>query len=153
MSSKILNYLDPRTVIVGLEAENSTEVIQSLGSKLMEAGYVHGTFIEAALTREKSLPTGLPLGGEYNAAIPHTDIEHVIKSALGMATLKAPVDFQNMIEPEESVPVRLVFILALDQPKAQIEMLQEIAGVLQDAALVAKLMEAQTFADVQAALA
>jgi PTS system galactitol-specific IIA component len=92
------------------------------------------------------------LGGDINAAIPHTDIEHVVKSGLGMATLVNPVTFQNMIAPDEAVPVRLVFILALDQPKAQIEMLQEIAGVLQNPDLVARLMQARDFDGIKAAL-
>jgi mannitol/fructose-specific phosphotransferase system IIA component (Ntr-type) len=42
--------------------------------------------------------------------------------------------------------------MALEQPKTQVEMLQEIAGVLQDADVINCLMEAETFDDVQAAL-
>jgi Phosphotransferase system mannitol/fructose-specific IIA domain (Ntr-type) len=80
-----------------------------------------------------------------NAAIPHTEIEHVIKPALGLVTLAKEVNFQNMVSPSESVPVRMVFVLALEQPKAQIEMLQEIASVLQNPELVKRLLEATTF--------
>jgi mannitol/fructose-specific phosphotransferase system IIA component (Ntr-type) len=39
------------------------------------------------------MPTGLPLGGEFNAAIPHVDIEYVNKSALALATLCTPSDY------------------------------------------------------------
>jgi PTS system galactitol-specific IIA component len=42
--------------------------------------------------------------------------------------------------------------MALDQPKAQIEMLQEIAGVLQNPAIIERLMSANDFEDVQTAL-
>ena len=69
-----------------------------------------------------------------------------------MATLTEPVVFHNMISPEETVDVRLVFILALDQPKSQIEMLQEVAGVLQNPGLVTDLMDAQYFDQVCEAL-
>jgi len=101
--------------------------------------------VKAAIDREKQLPTGLPLAGGINAAIPHTEIEHVIKPALGMATLKKPVAFQNMISPEEMVPVRLVFLLALEKPKAQVEMLQEIASVLLNSVLVEELLNENTY--------
>jgi PTS system galactitol-specific IIA component len=88
------------------------------------------------------------LGGKINAAIPHTEIEHVLKPALGMATLKNEVDFRNMVSPTESVPVRLVFLLALEQPKAQIEMLQEVAGVLQNADLVERLVSQTDYSEL-----
>jgi PTS system galactitol-specific IIA component len=114
---------------------------------------VRSTFIQAALDRERQLPTGLPLEGKYNAAIPHTDIEHVIRPALALATLTDPVIFQNMIQPEEGVPVQIVFVMALEQPKSQVEMLQEIAGVLQDSQRIELLMQAASFEQVQQALA
>src|SRR5512142_199627 len=125
------DFLVPEAVILGMDAATASEVIHNLGGKLLSAGYVRETFIEAVLEREKTIPTGLPLSGKHNAAIPHTDIEHVIKPGLGMATLVKPVVFNNMISPEEKVEVRLVFVLALEQPKSQIEMLQEVAQVLQ----------------------
>src|SRR5882724_9705130 len=102
-----------------MQARSAEEVIRKLGQKLLEAGFVRDTFIEAALAREKMIPTGLPLAGDYNAAIPHTDVEHVIKSGIGMAVLEQTVDFHNMLSPEEIVAVRLVFVLALDRPKSQ----------------------------------
>jgi mannitol/fructose-specific phosphotransferase system IIA component (Ntr-type) len=42
--------------------------------------------------------------------------------------------------------------LALDHPKSQIAMLQQIANVLQKPSIVEKLMSAATFEEVQAAL-
>jgi len=152
MSETILRFLEPEAVSLGLNVTSAREVIENLGGKLYAAGYVKESFVEAALTRESQLPTGLPLAGEVNAAIPHTDVIHVKKSGLALATLTAPVVFKNMINPEEDVPCRLVFVMALDQPKAQVEMLQEIAGLLQNDALVARLVAAETYEDVKQAL-
>ena len=98
------------------------------------------------------MPTGLPLGGDYNAAIPHVDIEYVKKSALGLATLKDPVVFYNMIENDEEVPCKLVIMLALDKPKSQVEMLQSIAEVLQKPEIIEELISAQTVEEIYAAL-
>ena len=138
----LVNLLVKSAIILNYQAEDAKEVITALGDKLFDAGYVKASFVEGALTRENSMPTGLPLEGSVNAAIPHTDIEHVYKAGVAMATLTDPVIFQNMAIPDEAVQVRLVFLLALDQPKAQIEMLQEIAGILQNPELIERLMEA-----------
>ena len=53
------------------------------------------------------MPTGLPLAGGINAAIPHMDLEDVLKPGVALATLLEPVIFQNnTIASEEGVPVR-----------------------------------------------
>lgn len=148
MSQTMLQLLEPKGVLLHVDAKDANTIIQMLGSRLLEAGYVKDSFVNAAIDRESRLPTGLPLGGRFNAAIPHTDIDHVIKPGLALATLKNPVTFQNMAIPTETVDVSLVFLLALEQPKAQIEMLQEIAGVLQAPEVVAALMQATGYEEV-----
>ncbi len=147
----ILDFLVPDAVALHYAAADSKDVISHLGKCLLDAGYVRDSFVDAALDRESRLPTGLPLGGDFNAAIPHTEVEHVIKPGLAMATLTAPVTFQNMVAPDEAVPCQLVFVMALDQPKAQIEMLQEIAGVLQNSEIIQLLIAASDFDEIRAA--
>ena len=146
----ILDFLVPGSVALHYAASDSKDVISHLGRLLFDAGYVRDSFVDAALDRESRLPTGLPLSGDVNAAIPHTEVEHVLKPGLAMATLSAPVTFQNMVSPEEAVPCQLVFVMALDQPKAQIEMLQEIAGILQNPTITNRLMKANDFEEVRA---
>jgi PTS system galactitol-specific IIA component len=149
MANNIVKLLEPSAVKLNITAEDSKDVVTQLGNLLYKSGYVKETFSEAALAREKEMPTGLPLMGNYNAAIPHTDVEHVYKPALALATLTEPITFQNMIAPEEPVPVQLVILMALDKPKAQVEMLQEIAGVLQDTEIIKRLMNAKTYDEVR----
>jgi PTS system galactitol-specific IIA component len=149
---KLLQLLEPKAVRLDLEARDANEIVSILGESLFDAGYVLETFVEAALTRESELPTGLPLAGDYNAAIPHTDIEHVLKPGLALATLTKPVVFHNMVNPEEEVPVQLVILMALDEAKAQVEMLQEIASVLQNSQVITRIMQAQDFHEVQVVL-
>jgi len=148
----IATFLNPEAILLQLEAESSEDVIRALGGKLLEMGRVKDDFVAATLKREAEMPTGLPLGGDVNAAIPHVDIEYVNQSALALATLAKPVVFYNMVENEVEVPCQLVIMLALDAPKSQIEMLQEISSVLQQPAVIASIMEAQTADDVLAAV-
>ncbi|MDK2981539.1 MAG: galactitol system component [Chloroflexota bacterium] len=145
MSRVIAELLQPTCVLLQQNYDNSEDIIRAISAELFKAGYVRESFAQAAIDREKNLPTGLPLAGGINAAIPHTEIEHVIKPALGLVTLNKEVNFQNMVDPTQTVPVRLVFILALEQPKAQIEMLQEIACVLQNPDLVERILKADNF--------
>ena len=145
---KITEFLSKEAVVLGMEASSSEEVIRVLGGKLRDQGLVKDNFVDAALEREANMPTGLPLGGDYNAAIPHVDIEYVNQSALGLATLKDDVVFYNMVENDVEVPCRLIIMLALDQPKSQIEMLQSVAGVLQNPEVISKLVQAETVDEV-----
>jgi galactitol PTS system EIIA component len=144
----IRDFLSEETVIIGMQAESSEEVIRKLGGKLRDQGFVKEDFVEAALEREANMPTGLPLGGKYNAAIPHVDIEYVNQSALGLATLTNEVVFYNMVENDLEVPCRLVIMLALDQPKSQIEMLQSVASILQDPETIEGLVQAKTVDEI-----
>ena len=145
---KITDFLSKEAVVLGMDAATAEEVIRVLGGKLRDQGLVKDNFVDAALEREANMPTGLPLGGDYNAAIPHVDIEYVNQSALGLATLKEEVVFYNMVENDVEVPCRLIIMLALDQPKSQIEMLQSVAAVLQDPEVITRLVRAETVDEV-----
>jgi PTS system galactitol-specific IIA component len=153
MSLEIVNILEENAVLLNLEAENSDEVIRELAVQLYETGYVQDTFADAAIEREKTLPTGLPLMGDINAAIPHTDIVHVKKPGLGLATLKNPVTFNNMVSPDETVEVQFVVLMALDEAKAQVEMLQAIAGLLQNPDIIEAVFKAESPSEVKEILA
>jgi PTS system galactitol-specific IIA component len=149
---KIIDFLHQEAIILNMKAASSEEVIRELGGKLRNLGFVKEDFVEATLQREANMPTGLPLGGDYNAAIPHVDIEYVNKSALGLATLQEPVVFYNMVENDVEVPCQLVIMLALDKPKSQVEMLQSVAGVLQNPEIIEELMIARSVEEIYAVL-
>ncbi len=148
----ISQLLVPQAILLHNLAPDSSTIIQRLGERLHQLGYVNDGFTDATLRREAGMPTGLPLGGEYNAAMPHVDLEYVRRPAVALATLQQPVIFHHMVMTEEEVPVQLVLMLALDQPKSQIEALQEIAELLQKPEVVSGLMAAETANDVFAVL-
>ena len=56
-------------IVLNYPAKDAEDVVTELGRCLFEAGYVRDSFVQAALERERSLPTGLPLLGGINAAI------------------------------------------------------------------------------------
>ena len=149
---RISSFLPVEAVQLHVPAKTAREIIESLGGILSRSGYVKPGFVAATLKRETAMPTGLPLGGQINAAIPHVDAEYVERPALALATLQDPVVFRNMVDPEAEVPVRLVIMLALDNPKSQVEMLQQVAEILQNPSIVNRLMAASSPDDVMAVL-
>ena len=131
-------------VLPRLQAGSAEQVIRELGGILKEHGYVADGFAQATLDRERETPTGLPLAGAVNAALPHVDPSHVLRPAVGLATLVDPVEFGHMVEEGRRVAVRLVIMLALDKAEAQVQTLSEVAGILQDPALVDAIMACET---------
>ena len=148
MARALMNFLDPGAIVLGLKAATDQEVIRILAGRLEILGYVKPSFADAVLAREAMLPTGLPLGGDNNVAVPHTDPEHVLRPGLALATLVEPVSFSNMEDLDEKLKVRVVFLMALNDKDRQIEMLQEIAGTIQSPEIISALIQSKSVEDV-----
>ncbi len=148
MAQALMNYLDPGAIVLGLKAATDHDVIRILADRLQALGYVKPSFADAVIAREVMLPTGLPLGGDNNVAVPHTDPEHVLRPGLALATLVEPVSFSNMEDPDEQLQVSVVFLMALNDKDKQIEMLQEIAGTIQSPEIISALIQSESVEDV-----
>jgi PTS system galactitol-specific IIA component len=48
----------------------------------MKRGYVKDTFVDGILHRERTNPTGLMVEDLINIAIPHTDVDRVIRPTI-----------------------------------------------------------------------
>lgn len=152
MARALMNFLDPQAIALGVEAQDNEAVIRLLAGKLEALGYVRPSYADAVVKRETTMPTGLPLGYALNVAIPHTDPEHVLKPGIALAVLRKPVDFANMEDPDEAVPVGYVFLLAINDKDKQIDMLQEIMDTIQSEAALASLSNARSIEDIGAVL-
>lgn len=152
MSFRVSSYLVPEGVILGQEAANANDVIGLLADHLRRARIVHPSYGSAAIAREATMPTGLPLGDGFAVAVPHTDPEHVITSGIALATLKSPVLFGSMDDPEAKIPVHIVFALALRSKDEQIDMLNAIGRLLQDGERLKRLSAANSAEEVASLL-
>ena len=119
-------------VLLDVEAEDNFDLLRQAAQRLHEHGYVKDSYADAVVAREKVFATGLPtvMGG---VAIPHTDVEHVNTPAVCIARLKKPVDFIVMGDDTETVSVDCIFMLAMKEAHAQLTLLQNLMGILQDA--------------------
>ncbi|NRT32884.1 PTS sugar transporter subunit IIA [Clostridium beijerinckii] len=134
-------------IALNLEVKNKEEVIQELGKRMFEKGYVKSTYIDAVLEREKTLPTGLDIG-EMCVAIPHTDSKHVNQSNVALAVLKNPVEFRNMIDPSKKVEVMVVFLLAINDPDSQVTLLSKLMSVFQNVELLKQIKSSSSTEEV-----
>jgi len=149
----ILDLLDRQAVFTRLMVDDADGLLELLGGRLQQLGAVGPGFVQAVLDREHSMPTGLELAGEYNVAIPHADPEHVVRPCMALATTAGPVSFRNMGDPEAEVAVRVVFLLALTDPNGHLEMLRQIASVLESPQAIDRLVEAESRDALLAAIA
>ena len=137
----IWEELDKNMIVTGLEAETYQDVMKQLGGIVIREGYAKETYIDALIEREGEFPTGLDIDG-YGVAIPHTNPTHINKVGTAIAILKKPVTFIEMGTDDDEVQVRIVFMLAVKDPNAHIDSLQRIIGMLQDTALLERLLQA-----------
>ena len=124
---KFEEIIDEKLIFTKMDFENTEEVIGFLSDELFKNGYVKETFKPAVIKREKKYPTGLQLG-DINVAIPHTDIEHVIKSGVAVCTLSSPIKFHRMDKPGEEIPVHVVFLLAVSEPNEYVKFLSKLTS-------------------------
>ncbi len=125
-------------VFSALEAANSDQVIQTLAEALNKAGMVDVNYGQATISREEEHPTGLPTL-PYPIAFPHADGDGVHHSSLAIASLKDPVIFKNMADPDEDLQVELVIMLANKSPEEQIDTLRKLAELFGEAEKLADL--------------
>lgn len=152
MADSLFNSLTADAILLNIEAKTNEEVIRLLAERLHTLGYVKDSYADAVVKREQTMPTGLPLEREKNVAVPHTDPEHVLKAGIAMATLRTPVNFANMEDPDEMVAVGIVFLLAINDKDKQIETLQSIMSAIQSPEILDGLKQAQTTDDLKTLL-
>ena len=110
---RLSDILFPECILMGVEGETKEDVLHQLFEVLYQNGKVKESFYDAILAREKNYPTGLEVE-TCNVAIPHVTPEHVTSSAVGIAILKQPVEFERM-DGDGSVSVRVIFNIALSE--------------------------------------
>jgi len=133
-------YANPKMIISGCEAKTSEEVIRLLADLALVQKCIETIFVEKLLEREKLYPTGLPT--EVPIAIPHVH-DGCVRSFFSMATLKEPVEFNCMGDPDEKVHTRLVFMFGITDPSQQTKVLRKFSTIFQDSPFLNKCIDCQ----------
>ena len=117
--------IDEELIFSGLECKNSEEVMKFMADNLEKNGYVKNSFYDGLLDREANFPTGLDFG-DYSVAMPHTEVEHVIKSTLSIATLKDEIGFKCAEDHNKETKVKVVCMIAFGEKEDKIDVLTKL---------------------------
>lgn len=132
-------YIAGELVVLDLEAVDDQDAIDKLAHHMYDRGIVKESYIDAVKEREKVFSTGLPCA-DFGVAIPHTDIDHVNRDAVGIAILKNPVNFKMMGTPDVEIETKMMFMLALKTPHGQLAFLSSLMEIFQEEGLLASLV-------------
>ncbi|GMA08456.1 PTS fructose transporter subunit IIA [Tetragenococcus halophilus subsp. flandriensis] len=148
----ILNdYMDKDLIFLGLKINEQKNLLEYMAKELNRSGSVNEKFIEKVIEREQEFPTGLQLE-DIGVAIPHSDIDYVYMPAVAMAVLKDTVNFCSMENSDKTVPVSIVFMLAVSDGNKQLELLQEIMRIIQSKTAIKNIIKASTKEEVLKAI-
>lgn len=144
---ELVQLIKNGVVLTNLNADSKEDVFKALYNELYKSGKVKESFYEGLIKREEVFPTGLILT-KNNVAIPHTDIEHVNNSCIAVATLEKPVVFQSMEDADQSLEVKVVFMLAMAEAHSHIGMLQKLIMLIQDEQFLENILNAKDESEV-----
>ncbi len=146
-ASTVTNLFDPKLILFDVEAKDSTDLLRKLSARLLEEGYVKESFANAVIEREKIYPTGLPTPG-IMVALPHTNPEHVTKPAILVANLKNPVLFKEMGSGINDIATELVFMLAVNDPSSQVDVLKKLMEIFSKEEILIRLKHTSNEAEI-----
>lgn len=138
--------INEKLIYLDLTCSTAEETIDTLAKQLYKNGYVTKDYINAILTREKNYPTGLPTNP--GVALPHASSEFVKKSGIAVGLLKDSVDFHEMGGENSKVNIKIVIMLAINEPKEHLDYLQKIMMMIQTPAILSKLNKAKSTNEV-----
>ena len=105
-----------------VEAKTAEEALRIMAGLFVESGVAKPSYPDAIVAREAQYPTELPATA-FDIAVPHTFAEHVN-------------------EPEITLHPRLLFMLAITDPKDQIKLLRKIMKLIQNPEALNQIREA-----------
>ena len=142
--------IDERLLVINLDIQSKEEGIEFLSNVMDKMGFVKEGFKENVLEREKQYPTGLP--SKIPLAICHTEAKFVKHNAIAVATLKNPVEFNEMGNSDHKINAEIIFLLALNDPKTQVLWLRKLANIFQDEKSLTMIRESPTIQELAANL-
>lgn len=140
---QLKGYFKKELVFYDLSVADKGEFFTILSQKACSLGKVTDEFEVNVKKREDNFPTGIQLE-DFAVAIPHTDAEYVKEEFIAVAVFKEPVKFSSMEDASAILDVRAAFMLGLNQPHSQLEVLTELMGIFQNKETMAKIINSSS---------
>jgi PTS system galactitol-specific IIA component len=143
MSNALETMFSPELILMDVEALDYEDLFRKASDYLRQKGYVTESFLDALLKREREYPTGLPTSG-IKVALPHTDMEHALRSGILVLNLKKTVIFKEMGNNVRDIPAELVFVIVVNDAAKQVDILKNMVGMFADEQLLSRIKKAHT---------
>ncbi|MCX8617582.1 PTS sugar transporter subunit IIA [Gilliamella sp. B2923] len=130
-------------IVLDRDFQNSNQFFDFTFSILQRGGYVNPTFLEAIKHRESLFPTALPTK-PYVVAMPHTDIEHVIRPFIFFTRVKGTIPWCEMANNDHVLDANFIFLLGFNQKDGHIDLLQKLMSCLVNSCFLEALYQAKT---------
>lgn len=140
---QLKEYFKKELFFYDLSVADKGEFFTILSQKACSLGKVTDEFEVNVKKREDNFPTGIQLE-DFAVAIPHTDAEYVKEEFIAVAVFKEPVKFSSMEDASAILDVRAAFMLGLNQPHSQLEVLTELMGIFQNKETMAKIINSSS---------
>lgn len=138
MDSSLLSKDD---IFLNQNFTDTDSYYQGICGHLLKEGKIDQKYLESIEEREKQFPTGLNVGN-ICVAIPHTDYQHSKTTQLVITTLKTPINFRQMDNPDKICPVSIVIQILFDTPKKQLVLLKELMKMIQNQSFLESVKKA-----------
>jgi Kef-type K+ transport system membrane component KefB/mannitol/fructose-specific phosphotransferase system IIA component (Ntr-type) len=147
-SKALLSLVEPSAIVLELKGETKTEIITEMVDLLAARGKLldRDLVLADVLEREKTMSTGM----EHGIALPHAKTEGTEEITVAVGIKKQGVNFESM-----DGDLSRIFILVISPKKytgPHIQFLAAIGAVLQDEAVRAALVNAQSIEEAASLL-
>ncbi|MDI3481586.1 MAG: galactitol system component [Tepidanaerobacteraceae bacterium] len=124
------------------EFNNWQNCYKYLADLLLDENAVKPGYWESVYEREKQFPTGLQVTEKFGIAIPHPiNPELCIEPSVAVAILSKPINVNSMADPNETISVSVVIMLALVSAENHLKMLQKLMETFQDEKFIETLQK------------
>lgn len=141
---RIRDVLAPGQISLELPGDTKGDIIEALLDLLMAAGEIsdRGRALERVLERESRMSTGI----QHGVAIPHGKTDAVNRLLVSFGRKTNGIDFDAL----DGEPSRLFFMTLSprDSTGPHVELLAEIAALLNDQSVRARLLEAESAEEI-----
>jgi PTS system fructose-specific IIA component len=140
----INDVLSEKLIDLDMHVKDKNDVIDKMAEMFYKNGIVKSKedYLKDVFKREKLGTTGVGMG----IAIPHGKSKSVLKTAVAIAKLHKPIDWDS----SDSTPTKMVFMLAVPEGKnsIHIKLLSQLASLLMDDNFREKLFNVKEKSDI-----
>lgn len=128
-STRLSDLIYSDAIFTDVDIINKEDAITFIAEQLSAEGYIKESYIQAALDREREVPTDYRSG----TALPHAGSEHVNRSVIGIMRLKEPIFWNG------DVKVQMIFLIALE--KSDVKLVTLLSHLIKGEEYMQKLLE------------